>query len=201
MSHWRSFGLAIFAAFCLLGEATGSARAQCNPCATEWSHSKATNLGGLPGIPSSQAESINEAGQAVGFSGNDELQVGTYAIEWSGGKVIDLGGLPGFMSSMARGINDAGQVVGASLVGATVDATEWSGGKVIDLGPGEAVSTNNVGQAVGLGPDGQSPPGWRARRPSVAAPRRPRRRTLAQKSTPLSRCAWRRCLSLSLACL
>ena len=38
MSHWKSSGLAVFAAVCLLGETTGSAHAQCvspGPCADD----------------------------------------------------------------------------------------------------------------------------------------------------------------------
>jgi hypothetical protein len=48
MSHWKTFGLRIFAALCLLSESRGSADAQCSPrssCATEWSNGKAINLG------------------------------------------------------------------------------------------------------------------------------------------------------------
>jgi hypothetical protein len=36
--------------------------------ATEWSGDSVINLGGLPGSMVSEADSINEAGQAVGFS-------------------------------------------------------------------------------------------------------------------------------------
>jgi hypothetical protein len=68
MSYWKSFGLAIFAVFCLLAETTGSAHAQCNPCATEWSGGQVINLGGLPGSFTSQASRINDAGQVVGDS-------------------------------------------------------------------------------------------------------------------------------------
>ena len=66
MSYWKSFGVAIFAAAWLLGEATGSAQAQCTSsgCATEWSGGSAINLGGL--LLGSQAFSINDAGQVVG---------------------------------------------------------------------------------------------------------------------------------------
>jgi probable HAF family extracellular repeat protein len=66
---------------------------------------------------------------------------------------LHLGGLPGSTNSFALSINDAGQVAGYSeFADGTVDATEWSGGRVIDLGPGEAVSINNAGQAVGFAP-------------------------------------------------
>jgi hypothetical protein len=56
MSYWKSFGLALFAVVCLLGETTGSARAQCTSCATEWSGGAVINLGGLPGSTNSEAK-------------------------------------------------------------------------------------------------------------------------------------------------
>jgi hypothetical protein len=68
MSHWKSFGLALFAAVCLLGAGTGLALAKCDPCAIEWSGGSVINLGGLPGSTQSVAQSINAAGQAVGDS-------------------------------------------------------------------------------------------------------------------------------------
>jgi hypothetical protein len=72
LSHRKAFGLALFAAACLLGEATGSAFAECSPlggeCATEWSHGQATLLPSLPGTVASQATGINDAGQVVGWS-------------------------------------------------------------------------------------------------------------------------------------
>jgi uncharacterized membrane protein len=86
MSYWKSFGLAVFVGLCLLGEATGSAQAQCNNsvCATEWSGNEIVNLGGLPGSTTSGAFSINNVGQAVGSSDS------VYATQWSGGHVINL---------------------------------------------------------------------------------------------------------------
>jgi probable HAF family extracellular repeat protein len=163
MSLCKRFGLAIFAAVCLLAETAGSAHAQCTPlpnfnCATEWSGGKIINLGGETTI--STAAGINDAGQAVGQGGgdaviwsggnvinlgpgeangiNDAGQVAGLgpggATEWSGGKVISLGGLPGSTLSDALAINNAGQVVGYSVVGGVQTATEWSGGTVINLG-------------------------------------------------------------------
>ena len=129
MSLCKTFGLAIFAALCLLGESIGSAHAQYY--ATEWSGGKVINLGGMPGSTSSVAEGINNAGQAVGVS---IVRGVDYATEWSGGKVINLGGLPGSTFSAAYGINNAGQAVGESIVGGVAYATEWSGGSVIKLG-------------------------------------------------------------------
>ena len=157
MSHWKVFGLAIFAAICLLGETTGSAHAQCNSfvtdCATEWSGSSVINLRALPGSILSDARSINDAGQAVGSSqiGND-----LHATEWKGGSVINLGGLSGSTSSTALGINDAGQIVGESTVGGVSNATEWSGSSIINLGglPGSTSSNadgiNHAGRVVGV---------------------------------------------------
>jgi probable HAF family extracellular repeat protein len=91
MSHWKTFGLAIFAALCLLEGTAGSADAQMY--AEEWSGGHVINLG--PG----EAFSINNSGQSVGYSffgGGIEA-----AAEWANGKVINLGGLPGSMGSEA----------------------------------------------------------------------------------------------------
>jgi uncharacterized membrane protein len=51
----------------------------------------------------SEADSINDAGQAVGRSIVDGVE---YAVEWSDGNIINLG------LGRAYGINNAGQVVG-----------------------------------------------------------------------------------------
>lgn len=102
MSRRKSFGLAIFIAIGVFGEETRSAYADCNGfCATEWSGGSVINLGGLPGFESSEATSINGAGQVVGDSGLSGLRL--HATEWSGGSIINLG--PG----VATSINDAGQ--------------------------------------------------------------------------------------------
>ena len=116
MSRWKSFGLSIFTAVCLLGETVGSAHAQCSPtCATEWSGGGPVNLGGLPGATYSIANGINDVGQAVGSSAGLDFE---YAVEWSGGRIINLGGLPGSLDSVASSINNAGQVVGVSYLSA-----------------------------------------------------------------------------------
>jgi uncharacterized membrane protein len=131
--------------------------------ATEWSHGKIINLGGLTppsGVDflySSIANGINDIGQVVGSStiAIPNVPAAEIATEWSGGKIIDLGGLPGFTNSDAYSINNAGRAVGWSEVGGTSIATEWSHGSVIDLGglPGSTYSVadgiNDRGQAVG----------------------------------------------------
>jgi probable HAF family extracellular repeat protein len=105
------------------------------------------NLGVLPGSIFSEANSINDAGQAVGI---DLVSPGgAFAVEWSNGQVINLGGLPGSTDNAAASINDAGQVVGTSFVGGVTVATEWSNGQAIDLGPGVAFRINDTGQAAG----------------------------------------------------
>lgn len=88
--------------------------AQNTAFATEWSGGHVINLG--PG----EALSINNASQAVGYSGVN-------ATEWSGGSVINLRGLPGYTESVANGVNDAGQAVGVSIVDGRVYATSPKG--------------------------------------------------------------------------
>jgi probable HAF family extracellular repeat protein len=149
-SGWKSFGFALFAAVCLLGETAGSACAQ---YAVEWSGGGAVNLGGLPGATYSIAYGVNDFGQAVGSSAGADFED---AVEWSGGHVINLGGLPGFVDSVASSINYAGQVVGVSYpANGLPQATEWTGGAIINLGglPGSVFSAatdiNDSGQVVG----------------------------------------------------
>jgi hypothetical protein len=111
----------------------------------------------------SEATSINDAGEAVGF-----IQVGSviYATEWSGGSVIILGNLPGSTDGTALAINDAGRAVGYSFIDSSpfTTATEWSGGNATNLGglPGsgfsEAFSINDAGQAVGFSDNPFVPP-------------------------------------------
>ena len=65
MSICKTFGLAMFATIGLLDETARSAHAQClASCATAWSDGSVIGLG--PGI----ANSINDAGQVVGWSGS-----------------------------------------------------------------------------------------------------------------------------------
>ena len=98
MSRWKSFGLSIFAAVCLLGETAGSARSQ---YAVEWSGGGVINLRGLPGATYSIANGLDDFGQAVGVGSPRRLNFED-AVKCSSGHVINLGGLPGFVDSVGQ---------------------------------------------------------------------------------------------------
>jgi probable HAF family extracellular repeat protein len=110
--------------------------------ATEWNGGNIIDLSGLPGSNDNLAYSINDAGQAVGFSYDSNV---AYVVEWSGASVTKLG------LGVGYSINDAGQVVGQS----GDFAAEWSDGNVIDLGglpdsnASVGLSINDAGQVVG----------------------------------------------------
>jgi probable HAF family extracellular repeat protein len=93
---------------------------------------KIIDLGGLPGFTLSDASSINDTGQIVGFSDRGGIGPFVHATEWSDGQVIDLGAQRFFTNSIALGINNAGQVVGQ----VTVDAPESSTWAMVLLGFG-----------------------------------------------------------------
>jgi probable HAF family extracellular repeat protein/T5SS/PEP-CTERM-associated repeat protein len=106
----------------------------------------------------SEAQAINENGQAVGLA---RLAGGTtfHAFLWAGG-MQDLGALT-FANSIAYDINDEGQVVGALQTGQNSHAFVWADGQMQDLNnliPAnsgwvlqEARAINNKGRIVGFG--------------------------------------------------
>lgn len=123
------------------------------------------DLGVLPGSTFSgstysEAKSINNAGQVVGWAYTADLSAAG-AILWADGAMTDLATLPGVTTSYAYGINNAGQVVGGA--GGTDDgfAALWDNGVMIDLNsliaPGSslklvsATAINDMGQIVGEG--------------------------------------------------
>jgi probable HAF family extracellular repeat protein len=75
-----------------------------------WAHGVLTDLQPLAGSSFSGAYALNDAGQAVGYSG---AAASGHAVLWQNGAVADLGTLGGH-ASLARGINAAGTIVGCS---------------------------------------------------------------------------------------
>lgn len=106
------------------------------------------DLGTIPYGGSSDAYSINDAGQVVGRAMN--ASGGSYdAFLYSGGQMQDLGG------GEAYGINDAGQVVGFSYTAHDgIRPFLYSGGQMQILGLGTlstdsiAYGINNAGQVI-----------------------------------------------------
>lgn len=94
----------------------------------------------------SQAFSVNDRGQVVGFAEKSE---GTYPVLWEDGKAISLPNLPGELVELngAWDINNGGIAVGTSQNRPVV----WEGGKVRMMrnGPGAALAVNDAGTIVG----------------------------------------------------
>jgi len=97
-----------------------------------------TDMGNLGGI-FSNATSINDHGQAVGYAGvdfggqSDEIYSRT-AFLYQDGVLRDLGGLAPYRSSNATDINNLGQVVGAAgLADGDAHAFLYENGSMIDL--------------------------------------------------------------------
>jgi probable HAF family extracellular repeat protein len=117
-----------------------------------WSGGTLTDLAGFPGSSGSQAQGINNDGQAVGFSivGGSE-----YATLWNGGVPSNLGALSGSNQSEGYGINDAETVVGSSIFAGSPHATLWSGGSITALDTlggtySNAFAINDAGQNRGV---------------------------------------------------
>jgi probable HAF family extracellular repeat protein len=127
-----------------------------------WDHGKRINLGSLGGR-NSQAYNINNKGEVVGFSGNDDGSI-IHGFLWRDGRMHDLGVLPGDVFSFGAASNDTGEIVGAS---GDADGNEraviWHNNKMIDLNTLissnspifllEGDYINSRGQIVGIGYD------------------------------------------------
>ncbi len=120
---------------------------------TMWSDLAVTDLGPLGGDAWSAAQAINNAGDAVGWSGRS----GTHhkALLWIQGQKIELGTLGGDVSE-AQGINDAGQIVGWSedSPGGYAYGFLWENGQMRALPGlvqpgGMAYAINSSGEIVG----------------------------------------------------
>lgn len=124
-----------------------------------WEAGVFSTLEHLPGYTSSTAVALNEAGEAVGWSG-DVTETTSSAALWSGGAVVALGSLDDDRNSRALAVNDKGQVVGWSRNDANDSrAFFWQEGLMLDLNsllPAasgwhlvEASGINNEGMIVG----------------------------------------------------
>src|SRR5262249_5340857 len=84
-----------------------------------WQHGTMTDLGTLPGRPTSLANAINNTGQVVGFS-QDPDGNNTVAVLWQNGVMANLNTLipPGshFFLQEALGINNRGQIIGTGVL-------------------------------------------------------------------------------------
>ena len=83
-----------------------------------WQNGKMRDLGTLSKRDSSEAVAINERGEVIGVSYDNNFMPGIAvwlrAFVWRNGKLIDVGALPGRTSSAAHAINERGEVVGDS---------------------------------------------------------------------------------------
>jgi len=120
---------------------------------------KVIDLGTLGG-DSSQALSINNASQIVGWASSSQAWERAALFDPTGaGKNIDLGTLAGYQESQAHSINDAGQIIGWAEIrwGGWRRATLFDptgAGDNVDLGtlgggPSLARCINDAGQIVG----------------------------------------------------
>lgn len=116
-----------------------------------WSGNTVTTLAPLPGLTSSYATAINNAGQVVGISYPPFLPPfqNQLATIWNGATPTALT-TPAGLGSFAYGINNSGHVVGASG-----NAVIWNNGIPTALGvlPGSvssyATAINNSGKVIG----------------------------------------------------
>jgi probable HAF family extracellular repeat protein len=115
-------------------------------------------IGGLPA--SSNATSINDAGQVVGYMNiaADQFRTVNHTFLYANGRVTDLGSLNGAQgSSVPAKINNNGVVVGYSTVKDKygTNAFAWAGGQMYDLGAlvswgtSAAKDVNDAGDVVG----------------------------------------------------
>lgn len=122
-----------------------------------------TDLGTLGGS-SSEAFSVNNAGQVVGWTDLSNSNSDRHAFLYTSGSMADLGTFGGFLS-VAFDINDVGQIVGFALPPTgNQRAFLYSGGTISDLGilPGTvgsgATGINDSGQVIGYSNSGNGTP-------------------------------------------
>ena len=131
-----------------------------------------SDLGTLPGGPSSLSTWISPNGLISGVSENGKLDPlipgfpQLRAVLWRNGRITDLGTFEGAYESVANAVNSRGQVAGAALnsipdadsmfgLGYQTRAFLWESGSLLDLGTlgtgadAQAALINNRGQVVG----------------------------------------------------
>jgi probable HAF family extracellular repeat protein len=139
-----------------------------------WKDGTLKDLDTLPGGDYSFAAAINQGGQIVGTSENNQIDPASgnpefHAVLWQDDKILDLGTLGG-TASFAATLNDRGQVIGEALNnvsdplsilgsgdGTTFTQTRaflWQNGKMTDLGTlggpdSWAMFVNDRGQIAG----------------------------------------------------
>lgn len=107
-----------------------------------WQAGVVRKLGSAPGALWSDANTVNNNGQAAGRSCYPGI--GVIACLWRDGAFVNLG--PGW----AQGINDSGQVVGWQTDSSGKDsACLWQNGTATVLGPGDAYAINSKGWICG----------------------------------------------------
>lgn len=132
-------------------------------------------LAPLPGDSSSAATAINDAGEAVGISGDCDVAVGAFsarhAVLWINGKPVKLPTLGGQGWNTPMAINNLGIIAGFSdtagdvvngVLHANFQATLWTPGGIVNLHTlagdrlAEATGINDFNQIVGtsFGPSG-----------------------------------------------
>src|SRR5262249_10953249 len=126
-----------------------------------WKHGRIERLlPNYPGDTQGASHSINDLGQAVGWSGNcTGPPFHNHALLWERGRRIDLGELGG-NSGQGYNINHRSEIVGFSrVVAGPRHGFLWRRGTMTDLGvlPGdlssEAVAVNDFGEIVGFSTD------------------------------------------------
>jgi probable HAF family extracellular repeat protein len=118
-----------------------------------------TDLGVLAGDQMSTAQGLNDQGQAVGSSSNENGEF-SVATLFSGGQAVSLGTLGPSDDTIAESINDSGQVTGYSYDTNTEISNTflYSGGKLVDIsdaslfpGGSDGTGINGAGQVCGYG--------------------------------------------------
>jgi probable HAF family extracellular repeat protein len=118
-----------------------------------------TDLGVLAGDQMSTAQGLNDQGQAVGTSSNENGEFGVATL-FTGGQAVSLGTLGPADDTLAASINDAGQVTGYSYdtVAEVSNTFLYSGGKLVNIsdaslfpGGSDGTGINSLGQVCGYG--------------------------------------------------